>query len=168
MTPNPVVSVEPALMESRVLLARLLQLYLHDLSAVEAWEVDESGSFGEDDLDDCWTDVRRHPFVIRADGQVAGFAIVDEGSDVTADPDVFDMAEFFVLRRWRRQGVGREAARQILARLPGRWEVRPFPGYSPGEHFWRRICAELAHGDVATASYDRAGKPVPMYSLRAG
>lgn len=167
VAPPSSVIVEAARSEQRELLAHLLQLYLHDLSAVEGWEVDESGSFGDDDLDGCWTDDRRHPFVIRADGQVAGFAIVDQGSDVTTDPSVFDMAEFFVLRRWRRRGVGREAARQLLALFPGRWEVRPFPGYPPGEEFWRRVCHELAIDDVVSGTYYRVGNPVAMYTLRS-
>jgi predicted acetyltransferase len=167
MTPTPIVSVEPATPAARELIVRLGQLYLHDLSAVEAWEIDESGSFGEDDLDGCWTDPRRHPFVIRANGQVAGFAIVDEGSDVSADPHVSDMAELFVLRRWRRQGVGREATRQLLALFPGRWEVRPFPGYRAGEEFWARVCHEYAEGDVVSGTYYRGGNPVPMYAFHA-
>lgn len=168
VTAKPIVLVEAATAGQRDLLAGLLQLYLHDLSAVEGWEVDESGSFGDDDLNGCWTDDWRHPFVIRASGKVAGFAIVDQGSDVTTDPSVFDMAEFFVLRRWRRQGVGREATRQLLARFPGRWEVRPFPGYRPGEEFWRRVCHECATGDVASGIYHRGGVPVPMYAFSAG
>lgn len=166
VTQSPTVVVEAATVAQRGMLVHLVQLYLHDLSAVESWDVDESGSFGDDDLDGCWGDGRRHPFVIRASGQVAGFAIVDEGSDVTGDPDVFDMAEFFVLRRWRRQGVGREAVRQLLALFPGRWEVRPFPGYRPGEEFWRWVCQELAAGDVKVSTYDRHGNRVPMYVFR--
>ncbi|MFZ0322860.1 MAG: GNAT family N-acetyltransferase, partial [Actinomycetes bacterium] len=145
-----------------------LQLYLHDLSRVEAWELDEHGSFGEDDLDGCWSEVRRHPFLIRASGQIAGFAIVDEGSDVTSDPQVFDMAEFFVVRRWRRHGVGREAFRQLLGRFRGRWEVRPFPGYEPGESFWRSVCAEMAQGSVTTATFERRDRDFPMYSFTSG
>jgi predicted acetyltransferase len=163
VTHGPAVIVEEAAFERRELLVRLSQLYLHDLSAVEGWNVDERGSFGEDDLDGCWTDQQRHPFVIHADGQVAGFAIVDQGSHVTEESDVFDMAEFFILRRWRHLGVGREATRQLLRRFPGRWEVRPFPGYRPGEEFWRRVCVELATGAVTTATFRRAGIPFPMY-----
>ncbi len=34
------------------------------------------------------------------------------------------MAEFFVLRRWRRTGVGRAAVRDLLERFPGTWEIR--------------------------------------------
>jgi predicted acetyltransferase len=161
------VTVEAAGEPASGLLRSLMQLYLHDLSAVEGWEVDEAGSFGDDDLDGCWTERRRHPFVIRVDGFVAGFAIVDEGSDETGDPDVFDMAEFFVLRRWRRQGVGREAVRQLLARFPGRWEVRPFPGYVPGEQFWHRVCGDLAAGPVQTRTFRRRDKSFPMYEFVA-
>jgi len=165
VTPDSLVMVEAAEVGQRGLLVNLLQLYLHDLSEVEGWDVDESGSFGEDDLNGCWTDEWRHPFVIRASGKVAGFAIVDQILDAQADLKVFDMAEFFVLRRWRRRGVGREATRQLLALFPGRWEVRPFPGYRPGEEFWRCVCHELAVGDVASGTYHRHGIAFPMYEF---
>ncbi|HEX5401948.1 MAG TPA: hypothetical protein VFX16_06565 [Pseudonocardiaceae bacterium] len=47
-----------------------------------------------------------HPVLIRASGKIAGFAIVDQVSRLTGDRDATDMAEFFVVRRWRRHGVG--------------------------------------------------------------
>jgi predicted acetyltransferase len=165
MTSAHLVTTEAAIPAQRETLVRLVQLYLHDLSAVESWDVDESGSFGEDDLDGCWTEDRRHPFVIRANGKVAGFAVVDEGSDVTGDRSVYDMAEFFVLRRWRRTGVGRAAVRDLLERFPGTWEIRPFPGYPAGEKFWRQICAESAVGGVSESTYDRSGRPATLYRL---
>jgi predicted acetyltransferase len=165
MTQRPHVTVVEASEGQRELLVRLMQLYLHDLSAVESWDVDSTGSFGDDDLDGCWTDARRHPFVILADGKIAGFAIVDEGSDVTGDPEVFDMAEFFVVRRWRRHRVGHRAVQQLTARFPGRWEVRPFPGYPPGEQFWHRVCSDVSVVVPVVGTFERGGKSFPMYSL---
>ena len=167
MPSHPAVDVVEASRAHRDLLVRLLQLYLHDLSAVESWDVDDTGSFGEDDLDGCWVDERRHPFVILADDHVAGFAIVDEGSEVSGETDVFDMAEFFVLRRWRRRGVGRQAVGQLTVRFPGSWEVRPFPGYPAGEQFWRRVCWEVSEGEPQIGTFERGGTVFPMYSFTA-
>lgn len=161
----PLVTIVEADRGQRDLLVALMQLYLYDLSTVESWEVDECGSFGVDDLDGCWTDPCRHPFFIRVDETVAGFAIGDEGSDVTGNPQVLDMAEFFVLRRWRHKGVGRQAVLQLFERFPGRWEIRPFPRYPPGEKFWHQICHELASGNVESGTFQRSGQPFTMYSL---
>ena len=35
-----------------------------------------------------------------------------------------DMAEFFVMRKYRRHGIGIVAARELFARFPGDWQVR--------------------------------------------
>jgi predicted acetyltransferase len=171
MTGPPEVSVRSATDEERPTVVALAQLYLHDLSTVEDWELDETGRFGVRSLTGCWprpgevTDVTRHPFLIRADGHIAGFAVVDEVSRVTGDRTVTDMAEFFVVRRWRRHGVGRAAAHRLVAAFPGRWEIRPCPGYPPAAAFWRRVSAELAVGGVRTGTFQRRDRKAPMLSF---
>lgn len=137
-------------------LANLLQLYLHDFTDFAEWDVDASGRFSEDDLHGCWTDPRRHPFLLVVDGHLAGFAIVDRGSAVREDPDVTDMAEFFVMRRYRRHGVGREVARRLFGQFPGRWEVRQMRGNAGARAFWRRIIGEYCDG-AYTESIGRFG-----------
>lgn len=136
-------------------LQHLVQLYLHDLSGVGGWDVGDDGTFGTDLLDGCWSQAPRHPFLIRLGDSLAGFAVVDRGSHVSDRSDVWDMAEFFVLNRWRRAGVGRSAARQLFAEFPGDWEVRPFPGYPPAERFWTTVCADAALSGVVTESDPR-------------
>jgi len=150
------------------MLERFVQLYLYDLSWVDGWDVDEDGSFAHGLLHGCWTDPRRHPFVIRCANKPAGFAIVDEaptGTDVAYD---YDMAEFFILRRWRRLGAGRNAFRQLAALFPGRWQVRPFPGYEPADRFWSAVCADVAIDGVSRQPHTRPGKPAFVLRLRTG
>jgi predicted acetyltransferase len=48
------------------------------------------------------------------------------------------MAEFFVLRKYRRQGLGRDAAQTIFRRLPGPWTVRQQLTNPAATAFWRR------------------------------
>lgn len=49
----------------------------------------------------------------------------------------WDMGEFFVLRRYRRLGLGRVAAGAVLGRFPGRWEVRQVRTNPAATAFWR-------------------------------
>jgi len=60
----------------------------------------------------------------------------------------------------RRTGVGREAARQVLAMFPGRWSIA-FQTYNPGaQRFWSQVASD-AVGD-AWRTYDDpppAGRP---------
>jgi predicted acetyltransferase len=48
------------------------------------------------------------------------------------------MAEFFVMRKYRRGGVGVIAARAVFARFPGEWQVRELAANAGAVAFWRK------------------------------
>src|SRR4051794_31250961 len=89
--------------EQRVLGA-LFELYTYDFSEILDLDVGEDGRFQVPALDAYWADPGHHPFLIRVDAKLAGFALVQERSRLTGDDGVRDMAEFFVMRRYRRRG----------------------------------------------------------------
>jgi predicted acetyltransferase len=79
------------------------------------------GRFGYARLALYWSEpATRWAFLIRCDEKVAGFALVTRGSPGSDDPEALDVAEFFVLRRHRRSGIGREAAVALWI-TPGHW-----------------------------------------------
>ena len=141
------------------LLSNLLELYIHDLSAAfPSVEMGPDGRFGYRNLPLYWSEPeRRFPFLIRCDGRVAGFALVTRGSPASDDPDVFDVAEFFILRRYRRSGVGRRAAILLWNRFPGRWIVRVSEGNAGALPFWAGVIAEFTVG--AATELKRPGNP---------
>lgn len=143
--------------EEEPILANLLQLYLHDFTDFADWDVEADGRYDTFDLDECWENPARHPFVIVVEGHLAGFAIVDRGSAETDDGDVWDMAEFFVMRKYRRKGVGGEIARRLFARFPGRWEVREMAGNVNAQAFWRRTIDAWTHGAYEESARARGG-----------
>src|SRR4051812_31942597 len=99
MPDPPQVSLELASPTDAPRVANLMQFYLHDMSETFPIEVGDDGRFGYEKLPLYWSEPeRRFPFLIRADGRVAGFALVTVGSPVSDDPSVFDIAEFFILR----------------------------------------------------------------------
>ena len=60
----------------------------------------------------------------RIEGKLVGFALVTRGPGLRADGEVWDISEFFVLRRYRDRGVGSEMAEKIWRLFPGRWQIR--------------------------------------------
>jgi predicted acetyltransferase len=156
--PNEVV-LDAATSADATLLSNLLELYVHDLSAAfPNVELGPDGRYGYRDLALYWSEPeRRFPFLIRCDARVAGFALAQRGSPATDDPDVFDVAEFFVLRRYRRSGVGRRAALLLWNRLPGRWIVRVSETNLGALPFWAGVITEFTRG-AATES-KRPGHP---------
>lgn len=148
MTDSQDVFLEVATIEEAPLLANLLELYIHDLSeAFPSVELGVDGRFGYPKLPLYWSEPeRRFPFLIRCGGRIVGFIFVTRGSQVTEDPDVLDVAEFFVLRRHRRSGVGRRAALALWDRLPGRWIVRVYEANRGAVPFWAGVIAEYTKG----------------------
>lgn len=112
------------------------------------------GRFGALNLEPYWSDDWRHPLLIQVDGALAGFALVAERSKLTGAPGVCDMAEFFVMRRYRRRGVGLTAAFATFDRFPGRWEVRERDENPVAIAFWRRAIAAYTDGRYTEARVD--------------
>ena len=150
--------LEVATSSDAQLLSNLLELYVHDLSEAFALDVGADGRFGYDKLPLYWTEpARRFAFLIRDGGRIAGFTLVTRGSPASDDPDVLDVAEFFVLRRYRRAGVGRRAAFLLWNRIPGSWTVRVSEGNAHGLAFWKSVVSTYANGVVSEST--RAGSP---------
>ena len=49
------------------------------------------------------------------------------------------MAEFFIMRKHRRSGIGRRAAAECFNRFPGRWLIHQIPGNEVAAAFWRAV-----------------------------
>ncbi len=147
------IALDAATLSDAPLLSNLLELYIHDLSEVfHDVELGADGRFGYDELPLYWSEgEHRFAFLIKLDQRVAGFVLATRGSPASDDPDVFDIAEFFVIRRHRRSGVGRRAAFLLWNGLPGKWTVRVSEGNLIGLRFWSGVIAEFTSG-TATES----------------
>lgn len=159
--------LDVATVRDAALLSNLLELYIHDMSEMfPGVELGADGRFGYERLPLYWSEPeRRFPFLMKHDGRLAGFVLVTRGSPVTDDPDVFDVAEFFVLRRYRRSGMGRRAAFLLWDRLPGRWTVR-VSEVNPGAlSFWRGIIAEYTRGAATESRYPGTPKDWRVFSF---
>ena len=163
----PVV-LERATAEQASVLANLLELYIHDLSEAFELEIGPDGRFGYPRLAQYWSEPeRRHAFFLRAAGQLAGFALVTRGSPATSDPEHLDVAEFFVLRRYRRSGVGSAAATQLWNQLPGHWVVRVAERNAAAQPFWRALVAQYSLGRGTERAFSSAGKPWTVFELES-
>jgi predicted acetyltransferase len=157
--------VVTAAKEEEPVLARLLELYAHDLSDVAGLRIGADGKFGYGGLSQYWTDPGRQPYLVRVDGELAGFVLVQQGSQVTGEPEVWDVAEFFVLRRHRRQGTGVWTAHEVWRRHPGRWEVRVMERNTAALTFWRRAVNSYVGAQVVPELVEVAGKRWHVFRL---
>jgi predicted acetyltransferase len=170
MPSPPGVLLDVATPQDAPLLANLLQLYIYDLSeAFPSVELGADGRYGYEKLPLYWSEPeRRFPFLIRFEGRVVGFVLVTRGSPASDDPEVFDVAEFFVHRRYRRSGVGRGAAFLLWDRFPGRWIVRVSERNPGALRFWTGIIGEYTRG--AATQFELPGSPSSwrVFSFESG
>lgn len=121
----------------------MLELYQHDLSDIWDQDLDPHGEFGYE-LDRFWSRPDCWPYVFLVDAKFAGFALVD--TRVRVEGDEFWMDQFFVMKKYRRQGVGQAGAVFVLAQHPGRWQVGQMPQNRSARSFWRQVIDEFTGG----------------------
>jgi predicted acetyltransferase len=147
MTDPNAVTLDVATPRDAAVLTNLLELYSHDLSDLFGLEVGAGGRFGYAKLPLYWSEpARRFAFLIRRGGALAGFALATRGSPVADDPAVFDVAEFFVVRRHRGAGVGQTAAGLLWDRFGAPWTVRVAEVNRAGYQFWSSVVARYTAG----------------------
>ena len=105
------VEVVEALDDDRTVIWRLLQLYHYDFSEFDGSDVNLHGEYLHRYFDEYWTGSDRRAFLFRVEGALAGFALV-----FTGEPH--DIAEFFVMRKYRGRGVGAQAAASLFGQFP--------------------------------------------------
>lgn len=159
------VTVTRATREEQPILARLMQLYVYDFSELLGLEVEDDGIFKAPSIESYWDDPLKSAHLIRASDRLAGFALVLRGGRLSGDADAWDMAEFFVMRRHRRAGVGSLAAHQIFATHRGRWEVRQKRENTAAIAFWRRVISDFTSGNFTEANLDDTRWRGPVQSF---
>lgn len=146
-----------------------MELYIHDISDVfPDVEVGSDGHFGYPTLPLYFSEPEnRWAFLIASGRHIAGFALVTRGSPATDDPEVLDVAEFFVLRRFRRGGVGRRAASLLWQTIPGKWTVRVSERNVGAVGFWSRVVDEFTALTAAESTMLRGGTTWRVFSFES-
>lgn len=152
------VEVSTAAYDQKPVVENLFELYAYDLSDTFDLHLGPEGRYGYPSLSLYWTEATRFPLLIKVDEHLAGFALVSRGSVISGDPDVWDMAEFFVMKRYRRTRVGARAAHALWSRFKGRWEVRVVETNRPALMFWQSAIASFTEAATPPVSVQQGGR----------
>jgi predicted acetyltransferase len=153
----PQVELVDAAAKDMPVLANLLELYAHDFSEFHAVRIGADGRFGYAQLPLYWTEADRHAFLVRVNGDLAGFVLVKKGSEISGDETAWDMVEFFVARGYRRRGIGSQIAHKVWGKLHGHWEVRVMKSNRGARQFWKRAIGEYSKQEIRPAEMERNG-----------
>ena len=139
------IRLDPAQPMDRNALFRLLQYSLYEESATDGNEMDADALYDYPWFDLYFTEDSRHAYLIREEGtdMLLGFAMVKNREEGRTG---YKIAEFMVLPKYRRNGVGRQAAIACFDRFRGEWEVSPALGSESAYRFWERTIAAYTDG----------------------
>ncbi|MCD4707623.1 MAG: GNAT family N-acetyltransferase [Candidatus Sabulitectum sp.] len=132
--------------EDKQVLRNLLELYRYDFSEFDKGDVNDHGLYGYRYLDHYWTEPGRHPFFIVVDDFIAGFILVSNFCYMCEPGDARSISEFFVMKKYRRTGIGETAARAVFKMYPGKWEVVQHPENKPSMEFWEKVISDITRG----------------------
>jgi predicted acetyltransferase len=136
------IEVREAAPLQEALMQNLMQLYTHDFSEFwagsERGDLNSLGRFETYPLEGYWSRPGWHAGLIWCDSQLAGFALINDETHSMLPADR-NMAEFFVVRKYRGSGVGRAAAEILLSRHPGSWEIAVARKNVRALKFWRDL-----------------------------
>ena len=139
------ISLLRASKEYKPIFDNLMQFYIYDFSEYIARDVETNGLFAPyPHLQNYWEEKGKFPYLIRMNDKYVGFVLVKliESEQRTH----FSIAEFFIMRKYRRNGVGKAIAFEIFNLHKGQWEVYQKETNKPAQMFWSKVIGEYTKG----------------------
>lgn len=156
------IQIEEVLIEKKPVLRNLLELYKYDFSEFDGEDINDSGLYGCKYLDYYWTENGRYTFIIRIDNKIAEFILIR--SKIKAEETIYFMSEFFILKKYRGNGIGRKAEFIVFDRFPGIWVVGQIPNNIPAQKFWTKVINEYTGGNFEEVVLDDWDGPVQRFN----
>ena len=82
-------------------------------------------------------------------GKIAGFVLVQQGSPLENEPQIWDIAEFFIMHKYRKQGIGTNVVHKVWQQFKGRWQVRVLQANIIARAFWVQAIEKFTGHEVA-------------------
>lgn len=125
------------------LIRNLYQYYAYESSDWEQEDVERDGRFyiHDEHLARYWEDPQWSANLLLVDGYIAGFLLI-EGCELPGI-DALELADLFILKRYRRKGIGRAIATQVLCSGEANWLVRFYDQDEVSQAFWRAVLDTL-------------------------
>ena len=168
----PAPTVTTATHAEKPVIGRLLQLYLHDFSGLAGAAgpnglIGDDGVFSYEHFDSYWEDADREALLFRVGHRLVGFALVNGWSASGMEMDR-GIAEFFVLRKYRRTGPGTHAASEIVRRDRAVREIAVADYNPPAQGFWRAAAPSMTGYTYRKIEGDGQRWSGPIWRLEPG
>ena len=132
--------------KNKEVIYNLMQLYQYELSFYEddstTFTMLDSGLYVLKYIEKYWQEENRHPYILKADNELAGFVLQRFNEE-----NMNEIAEFFVLNKYRKLGAGKFMANKMFELYKGKWEVRTLLKNERAQKFWRNTIKEFTNNN---------------------
>jgi predicted acetyltransferase len=141
---NPM-KITPATETNTHIYHNLIQCYEAEFSHITGKKPNASGLFeldthlGDDTLG----------FLLEIDNTPAGIAAIR-----CKEAHAYEVCEFYVVSRFRKNGIGMKFAHAIWKSYPGEWEIKQIQGAEYATAFWRKTIKCFIETEYSEECYD--------------
>jgi len=155
----------PAGSDEKNTIWNMFQFYCYDTSVYDGYDVEADGKYKmcADYFAQYWQLPRWSAFILKVDGALAGFALI-EPSDVVAEAQ--ELADLFIMRRFRRLGIARRVVEYFMAQRDIPWTVTTFDDAPDATAFWQQMF-RLPQFQVIETLPDPDGRDATVHLLAA-
>jgi len=114
-------------------LKQMLKAYQKELLGRESGEYKYLNSY--------WQNPNSYPFFIVVNGEIIGFVLIN--SYTVYLNKAKSISEFYIKPKFRKQGLGKQAAKLALNKFKGECEIRVLKDNNLALDFWKKIATEL-------------------------
>lgn len=130
------VKVIKSSLDQKPVIAQLYELYTYEMTDLADFDINDNGYYGYKELPLYWVDNNKYPYLVWVNNKLAGFVLIQKGSPIDEEPNVWDVAEFFIMRKFRCKGVGQRVAHELWDAFSGLWQVRVWDNNTIAHTFW--------------------------------
>lgn len=113
----------------------LFQFYCYDTSVYDGYDVEESGfySMSAEYFSQYWSTPTWRAHLLCWNGAIAGFALIEDSDSVSG---ALEVADLFVMRRFRRHGIAAKVALHFMEQRDVPWTIVVFDDADDAKSFW--------------------------------
>jgi predicted acetyltransferase len=149
------------LKEEEQILHNLMQFYIYEFTQyLPTITFEEKGLYKPFDLTPYWSSPNLHPFFIKKEDELIGFALVESATET--EPNT--ILEFFIIRKYNGKGFGKLAATKLFTMFPGKWHITQIEKNYPAQAFWRSTISSFTKGNYSE-KYDEKRRSIQEFEI---